>query len=435
MLRCFAVFALLFVLSTAVCAQTPPAAPASTAALREIRADGLKSLTVPQIAAISGLQSGAQVGRDELQAAADKLLQSGLFAHVRYNFQSRADGLVVTFHLEEAERIPAYFDNLPWFTDGELNDAIHAKLPFYDGKLPPAGAVVEQAADATGAFLAAHGLQAAIEHQVVADPNSDGNVQEFHIDGAALKISSMEFSDTGLNSSRMVQQQLAELKGKPYSRMAIDLFLAEQVRPIYQKQGYLRARLGPPEIRLTGNPNQKLPEQIPVFVPVTPGSIYKWKGVEFSGNSLLSTVTLASDLNLKVNEVADGMAIEAGLDRIREEYAHVGHLDAKIDPVASYDDQARTLSYKVHIDEGKSYKFGALTVTGLSATAEKRLRDAWTIPQGELFDKAIFEEFLTKLETKPSEIFHNLPVHYENVGHWLQPDEANHTVDVLLDFK
>jgi outer membrane protein assembly factor BamA len=435
MLRRFAVFALLFVLSTAVCAQTPPAAPASTAALREIRADGLKSLTVPQIAAISGLQSGAQVGRDELQAAADKLLQSGLFAHVRYNFQSRADGLVVTFHLEEAERIPAYFDNLPWFTDGELNDAIRAKLPFYDGKLPPAGAVVEQAADATGAFLAAHGLQAAIEHQVVADPNSDGNVQEFHIDGAALKISSMEFSDTGLNSSRMVQQQLAELKGKPYSRMAIDLFLAEQVRPIYQKQGYLRARLGPPEIRLTGNPNQKLPEQIPVFVPVTPGSIYKWKGVEFSGNSLLSTVTLASDLNLKVDEVADGMAIEAGLDRIREEYAHVGHLDAKIDPVASYDDQARTLSYKVHIDEGKSYKFGALTVTGLSATAEKRLRDAWTIPQGELFDKAIFEEFLTKLETKPSEIFHNLPVHYENVGHWLQPDEANHTVDVLLDFK
>ena len=435
MLRRIAVFALLFVLSTAVCAQTPPAAPASTAALREIRADGLKSLTVPQIAAISGLQTGAQVGRDELQAAADKLLQSGLFAHVRYNFQSRADGLVVTFHLEEAERIPAYFDNLPWFTDGELNDAIRAKLPFYDGKLPPAGAVVEQAADATGAFLAAHGLQAAIEHQVVADPNSDGNVQEFHIDGAALKISSMEFSDTGLNSSRMVQQQLAELKGKPYSRMAIDLFLAEQVRPIYQKQGYLRARLGPPEIRLTGNPNQKLPEQIPVFVPVTPGSIYKWKGVEFSGNSLLSSVTLASDLNLNVDEVADGMAIEAGLDRIREEYAHVGHLDAKIDPVASYDDQARTLSYKVHIDEGKSYKLGTLTVTGLSATAEKRLRDAWTIPQGELFDKTIFEEFLTKLETKPSEIFHNLPVHYENVGHWLQPDEANHTVDVLLDFK
>jgi len=129
------------------------------------------------------------------------------------------------------------------------------------------------------------------------------------------------------------------------------------------------------------------------------------------------------------------MAIEAGLERVREEYAHVGRLDARIDPLPSYDDQAHALSYKVRIEEGKSYKFDALTITGLSPTAEKRLRDAWTIPQGELFDKTIFEEFLTKLETKPTDIFHNLPVHYENVGHWIQPDETNHTVNILLDFK
>jgi outer membrane protein assembly factor BamA len=431
---CLAAFAILLSASVAR-AQTQPAATAPTAALREIRADGLKSLAQSQILTMSGLQIGAEVGRDDLQAAADKLVQSGLFAHVAYKFQSRADGLIVTFQLEEAERIPAYFDNLPWFTDGELNDAIRAKLPSYNGTLPAAGAVVDQAAEAAGEFLALHGLQAAIEHQVVANPNGEGNIQEFHIDGAALKISSLEFGDATLNSSKAVQQALAELKGKPYSRMAIDLFLTEQVRPIYLKQGYLRAKLGPPEIRLTGNPNQKLPEQIPVFVPVTAGSVYKWKGAEFTGNSLLSTVTLTSDLGLKADDVADGMAIEAGLDRIREEYAHVGYLEAKIDPLASYDDQAHTLSYKVRIDEGTSYKFNALTITGLSPTAEKRLREAWTIPQGELFDKATYEEFLTKLEAKPAEIFHNLPVHYENVGHWIQPDEANHTVDVLLDFK
>jgi outer membrane protein assembly factor BamA len=431
-----AVFALALSLGpTSTHAQTPPTPPTSTAALREIRAEGLKSLTQPQAATISGLQIGVPVGRDDLQAGADKLVQSGLFAHVTYKFQSRADGLVVTFQLEEAQRIPAYFDNLPWFTDGELNDAIHAKLPFYDGTLPTAGAVVDQAAETAGEFLATHGLQAAIDHQVVGNPNGEGNIQQFHIDGAALKISSLEFSDASLNSSKMVQQEVAELKGKPYSRMAIDLFLTEQVRPIYQKQGYLRAKLGPPEIRLTGNPNQKLPEQIPVFVPITPGAVYKWKGVEWSGNSLLSSPTLTGDLALKDGEVADGMAIEAGLERVREEYAHVGRLDAKIDPVPSFDDQAHTLSYKVRIEEGKSYKFDALTITGLSPTAEKRLRDAWTIPQGELFDKTIFEEFLTKLETKPADIFHNLPVHYENVGHWIQPDEANRTVNILLDFK
>ncbi len=415
-------------------AQTAPAA-AGTATLREVHSDGLKSLTESQVASLSGLQPGAQAGRDDLQAAADKLLETGLFAKVQYNFQTRADGLLVTFHVEEAQRSAAYFDNLPWFTDGELNDAIRSKLPFYDGTLPNAGSFIDQAADAVSAFLVSHGLQAAIEHQVLANPNGDGTVQQFHIDGASLRISHLEFSDPSLNSSKTIQQTLAELTGKPYSRMAIDLFLTEQVRPIYQKQGYLRAKLGPPEVRLTGNPNQKLPEQIPVFVPVTPGPVYSWKGVQWSGNSILSSITLTGDMGLTVGEVVDGMALEAGLDRVHEEYGHIGYLDAKIDAAPAYDDQAHTLAYAVHIDEGKSYRFDALVITGLSPSAEKRLRDAWPIPQNELFDKNIFEEFLTKLEARPGEIFKGLPVHYDNVGHWLQPDATKGTVDVLLDFK
>src|SRR6202030_4650915 len=137
-------------------------APAATAQLREIRTDGLKSLPERQAAALTGLQIGAQVGKDDLQAAADKLVQCGLFAKVKYNFQSRMDGVAVTFHVEEAPRVPTYFDNLPWFADSELNDAIRAKLPFYDGTLPEAGSVVDRAGDALGQFLVTHGLQAAV---------------------------------------------------------------------------------------------------------------------------------------------------------------------------------------------------------------------------------------------------------------------------------
>src|ERR1700687_1863304 len=248
---CLVAFAALApVLISCTQAQT---APAATATLREIRSDGLKSLPEPQVVALTGLQPGTAAGRDDLQAAADKLIQSGLFAKVKYNFQTRTDGVLVPFHVEEAPRIPAYFDNLPWFGDVELNDAIRKKLPFYDGTLPNAGTAVDQAAYALSEFLVTHGLQAAIEHQALANPNGEGDVQQFHIEGASLRIFSLEFSDPSLNSSLTVQQQLSELKGKPYSRMSIDLFLVEQVRPIFEKKGFLRAKLGPPEVRLTGN--------------------------------------------------------------------------------------------------------------------------------------------------------------------------------------
>src|SRR6266478_4263684 len=160
-----------------------------------------------------------------------------------------------------------YFDNIPWFADSVLGDAIRNKFPFFDGTLPEAGATVDQAGDAVKELLTSHGLQVSLAHTVIANPIGEGNVQEIRIEGPALQIAKLEFSDPGLLASKAVQQHLSEILGKPYSRMTIDLFLSEAIRPIYLQQGFLRAKLGPPEVRLTGDPNQKLPSQIPVYVP------------------------------------------------------------------------------------------------------------------------------------------------------------------------
>jgi len=425
----------LILLATCVASAWPQSPNLATAPLREIHSEGLKSLQAQQVAALCGLQLNAQVGKDDLQGAADKLVQSGMFAKVRYNFQSRTDGVVLTFHVEEATRVPAYFDNFPWFADSELSDAIRAKLPFYDGTLPEAGAVADQAAEALGQFLVTHGLQAAVEHQVAPNPSGDGSVQLFRINAEALHIARVEFSDPALNTSQTVKQQLPELLGKPYSRSAIDMFLTEQIRPTFLQKGFLRAKLGPPEVRLTGNPNQKLPEQIPVYVPIAPGAVYHWKGVEWSGNNVLSTITLTNSAGLKAGDVADGMAMEAGWDRVREEYGRRGYMQAKVEPTPTYDDTAHTVAYNVKVEEGKPFHFGSMTITGLSISAEKHVRDAWAIPQGATFDKVKYEEFLTKLQAHSTEIFKDLPIHYDEVGHWLQPNEAKGTVDVLLDFK
>jgi outer membrane protein assembly factor BamA len=410
-----------------------PETGAST--LRELHAGGMKTIGEAQVLPLAGLQTGSQVTRKDLQAAADRLVQSGLFAKVKYDFRTTPEGVSVTFHVEEAPRIPAYFDNFPWFSDGELSAAIRTSLPFYDGSLPEAGDAVDQASDALKNLLASRGLQVVVEHQVLANPLSEGAVQEFQLQGAALRIAKIEFSDASLSSSPAVQQHLSELLGKPYSRMTLDLFLSENVRPYFLQQGFLRAKLGPPEVRLTGNPNQKLPEEIPVYIPVVAGAAYHWKTLEWNGNSFLSTITLTSVAGMKSGDIANGMEMEAGWDRVREEYAHRGYLEAKLDPYAAYDDQGHTVSFAVKVDEGKQYKLGVIVLTGISASAERRLREAWPIPDGEIFDKTEYEEFLAKLESHPEKIFGDLPLHYENVGHWVRTDAGKGVADVLLDFK
>src|SRR5206468_5999107 len=87
-------------------AQTSDAAIAS---LREVRVEGQKHLSDAQIAALTGLVVGSQVGRTDLQAAADKLVQTGLFAKVSYNFETRT-GVVVTRSEEHTSELQSRSD-------------------------------------------------------------------------------------------------------------------------------------------------------------------------------------------------------------------------------------------------------------------------------------------------------------------------------------
>ncbi len=433
----FALWILASIFSTSNCAQTAGSASegSGTAELRQVRSDGQKKLTEGQIAALTGLQAGAQVGREDLQKAADNLVASGLFATVKYDFKTRAEGLTLSFHLTESPRVPAYYDNFPWFGDSELNDAIRAQLPFFDGTLPEGGSVVEIAAQAVHGLLAAHKLDFPVQHQVVGNPMGDGNIQQFTVEGAGLKIASLSFSDAALATNPVVQQHLSEISGKPYSRTTIDVFLAEQIRPVYLRQGYLKAKLGPPEVRLSGPPTAKLPEELPVYVPIAAGDVYHFGDAQWSGNNVISSIALASYFGLKTGAVANGMEMEAALEQIRQEYGRRGYLDATVQPETLFNDAAHTVSYKVAIAEGKQYHMGGWVITGISTNAESRVRMAFSIAAGDVFDKIKYEDFLVQLQSHSKDIFGELPVHYDSVGHWLRADADKGVVDVLLDFK
>jgi outer membrane protein insertion porin family len=406
-----------------------------TATLKAIHAEGIKTFSEEQVAALSGLTVNAQVGKQDLQDAANLLLRSGLFAKVTYKYDTHNDALTVTFHVEESPRLLVTYDNFPWFGDSELTEAIRKDLPFYDGTLPEGGTVVDLAGNSLASFLTAHGLKAEVKHFVLANPLIDKSVQEFQVEGVTQMISSIDFSDPSLKDDRAVQQHLSEIRGKPYSRLAIDVFLSEAIRPIYLQRGFVQAKIGPAEVRLTSNPNQKFPEDIPVYVPCEPGAVYHWREAEWRGNSAVSSETLKRALGLNPGDVADGMAIEGGWDRVREAYGRLGYLEAKVTPEVTYDDQAHTVSYTVSIAEGQQYRYLEMVITGMSLAGERMIREAWPVKPGEVLDKTVFEKFLLQLEAHRETVFKELPVHYETVGHWLQTDNGKGTVEVLLDFK
>ena len=381
------------------------------------------------VAAAVGLRLGAEVTRDDLQKAANTLAQLGVFSSVQYRFGSTDKGLDVQFRVADAPAVPVTFDNFPWFSDAELSAAVKSSVPLFDGTAPTGGTLLDAIADALATLLARRGIQATVSHNLLPAPISGEQVQEFASDGASVNVAAVEFSDALARGDRAVQTRVPDIVGKPFSRRAIELFEFEQVRPVYLAHGFLRVRFGVPVPKAPATAGSG---QVTVVTPIESGPAYTWGGASWSGNSALASAELAALVPLKSGDLADGMKIEGAWEAARDAYARRGYLDADVNATARFDEAAKSVHYAVAVTEGPQYRMGKLVLTGLSVEGDRRIRAAWKIPAGAVFDKHVFDEFL---DTGVKAALMGLPFHYERLGRYLEKDAQSGTVDVMLDFQ
>lgn len=401
----------------------------------EVHASGSHRYSDAQIAATAGLKPGDPVNSPALQEIADEMAGLGIFSRVNFRFTVKNNRAIVNFELEDAPVVPVIFENFPWFSDQEITDEIRTAVPLFDGVAPKGGTLLDEITDALKKKLASRGIQANVEHMLLAEPSTDGAIMQFRQDGQSFTVASLSFSDPAAQNSEKLHDRLTDLVGKNFSRFALELFENEQVRPIYLSAGQIRVTFGAPVVHLNGDGNHKGPATVDIQVPIDPGPVYRLSGVTWTGDMAIDQASLAKLIPLKEGDVADGMRLASGWQQVELEYAHRGYINAKVEAVPQFDNARRTVAYNVKITEGPEYRMGELVVTGLSLDAERSVRNAWRLPPGQVFDKTYVDSMLAKLEKPTVAIFGDLPVHYEKMGRWLRPDTQKHVMDVLIDFQ
>jgi outer membrane protein assembly factor BamA len=414
-------------------APTSNSVPSSTIA--SVKITGAKKIPTDQIIAASGLKAGEVVTAAQIQDATNRLAALGVFSAVNFRYTSKGAAIDLEFQIQEAPTYPMEFDNFPWFTAAEIGDAISSQVGLFTGEAPADGTIIDQMTAAIGNLLLSKNIKGSVTHQLLAAPVGDGMVMQFRVESLKLRVQSVQFGDSVATSSERLKDRVPDIKGQPYSLFATEVFENEQVRPLYASQGFLKAQIGPPQAQLIPDVNNPKETAVALSIPIVPGPVYSWKGVSWQGNMALPSTGLDSISDLKPGDLADGMKIEALWQKIETEYGRRGYLDMKLDAQPQIDDGTHQITYRVTIIEGPQYRMGELVITGLSLDAEKRLRQAWQISPGQIFDSGYYESRM-KLLSKPSrDIFGELPVHYNDFGHLLRPDTSRHTVDVLMDFK
>ncbi len=375
--------------------------PASARQLIGIKVTGSKRYSEQAVAAATGLQMGVAVSDDDFKKAARRLGDMGVFTDIAYSFSYSSAGTKLELHVTDAAKfVPARFEDFVWFSDAELRQRIKQHAPLFDGELPLFGRLADEVSDVLQAMLVENSIPGHVEYLRVG--KQDGPVEsiDYHVNDVLIQIRNIEFIGAADVDLPALESAAKRLPDREYSRSRLSQFVQRQLLPVYYERGHLKAQFGEPQTKVVKQPateNEDGPRNqtvVDVSYAVTPGLEYKLKSLEWSGNHEFPTGTLQKMVRAEPGQPANTIRLGDNLKDIQKLYGSRGFITATIKPEAQFDDAAGTVAIRLEVTEGAVYHMGELEFRGLDNSLTAKLRNAWKIRPGEVYDSTYLSEYL-----------------------------------------
>lgn len=377
------------------------AAAAITAAqdrrvIGRIEFEGLKQTTPDEALATSGLKLEQPFKVEDIDAAAQRLLDSGIFKQLGYRTRTVGNKVTIVFQVEETVGgdAPVIFDNFIWFSEEQLLAAVRKEVPTFAGRAPNAGKMPEAITHALQQLLTEQKLAGTVEYVASQDLAAGRIISHvFSVAGVKLPICTFHFPGAqNVSEAKLVSVSKGELADADYSSEVLRGFAGMRLFALYREVGQLRAKFSAP----VGKPDSTCKNGVDLTIPVSEGLIYSWAQTDWTGATAFTAEQLNKTLGMTQGDVANGLKFDSGLSALRKAYGRQGYLDAAVRPQPEFDDSAQKVTYKIEVREGPQYRMGSLLFKGFAERDAKALRDAWSLRRGEVFDEGyVKEDFYT----------------------------------------
>jgi outer membrane protein insertion porin family len=270
-------------------------------------------------------------------------------------------------------------------------------------------------------------------------------------EGPTVKVGQIKFTGNQHIASLELRRSMKNLKpiGIPYSIIFEDLFPqtfdaskleedTERVRQAYRDKGYYNAAIEEPKTQIrdqgglnwfTFRPNKG--KRIDILMPVEEGARYRLGTITFTGNKAVRNVkALRGTFAVKDGEWFNATMIGKGLENLKKAYGQLGYINFGAIPKPVFDDEKKTVSLEIDIDEGKPFYVARIEFQGNTITRDKVIRRELMLDEGSVYNSQLWEYSLLRLNQL--EYFEALKVDQDSEAH--QDAEAG-TVDLLLKVK
>ncbi|MGA8443407.1 MAG: POTRA domain-containing protein [Candidatus Sulfotelmatobacter sp.] len=379
--------------------------PPSDSRLIDVKVTGSKRFTSEEVAAASGLPLGTIVDDEAFRKAARQLGESGVFNDISYSYSYSSAGTKLNFKVTDADKfVPAHFLDFVWFTDQELTQKVHERVPLFNGELPINGRLLDQVSDILQALLVENSIPGHVEYLKTPGLNGQPASVEYGVYNVVIRIHHVGFAGAGASELPLLQAAAEKLSGRDYYRALLNGFDEHVVLPLYHERGYLRASCAPQQPKVikdaapetspdTADDKQAL-TLLDVTIVITPGAQFKATGWNWSGNENVPTADLQPLLHVKTGEPANTVQLEDDLRAVQQLYSSRGYVTATIKANAEFDEAASTVRYELVVTEGSVYHMGELEFRGIDNSLTAKLRAAWKIRPGDVYDATYLKEFL-----------------------------------------
>jgi len=445
-LACLSLLVLLVFSAIAALAQTPQT-------IDQIRVIGNRRIPKETILARLFTHPGDTYDPVSIERDFNSLWNTDYFEDIRIEREDTPKGIILNIFVREKPTIREinYKGNSSISNSDILDRFKKEKVGLsVEGQYDPTH--IKRAETVIKEMLAEHGHQfATVKEDVKTIPPAYVQVNFIIKEGPTVKVGDISFTGNRHLSALYLRRSMKNLKpiGIPYSLIFENLFAktfdsskleedTERVRQAYRDKGYANAAVEEPKthIRDEGGLNwftfrPRRGKRIDILLPIEEGGRYRLGSITFSGNTENRNLkALRATFPLKDGDWFSATLIEKGLDNLKKAYGQLGYINFGAVPKITYDDQKKTVSLDVDIDEGKQFYVSRIEFSGNTITRDRVIRRELLLQEGQVYNSQLWEYSLLRLNQL--EYFEPLKVDQDSEAH--QNPEAG-TVDLLLKVK
>ncbi len=446
------VLALLVVTAGLALAQTPQA-PQTPETIDQIRVIGNRRIPRETILARLFTHAGDTYDPISIERDFNSLWNTGYFEDLRIEREDTEKGIILNIFVREKPSIREInYKGLNSITQSDILDRFKKeKVPLsVDSQYDPTK--VKQAETVIKQMEAEHGHQfATIKTDVKTIPPASVQVNFNIKEGPVVKVGKIQFTGNTHLGALYLRRSMKNLKpiGIPYSIIFEDLFPqtydsskleedTERVRQAYRDKGYANAAVEEPKTQIrdqgglnwfTFRPNKG--KRIDILLPIEEGERYRLGSITFTGNKQITNLrALRATFPIKDGDWFNATEVGKGLDNLKKAYGSLGYTNFGAIPKLSYDEQKKTVSMNIDIDEGKQFYVSRIEFQGNTITRDRVIRRELMLDEGSVYNSQLWEYSLLRLNQL--EYFEPLKVDQDSEAH---QDPDNGTVELLLKVK